>query len=471
MQFPIALMSNLRSGKLLSCSVFVLAYLLVFPGNVFAGTGYGAPPITVKGQVNDVSKAHLSNVTVQVKGSATTVLTDGEGNFSITTEDNAVLVFSFVGYSSREVPVNGRTAINITLEQNKKQLDEVVVTALGIRREKRSLGYSVTTVAGSSLTEARETNFVNGLEGKVAGVNVSNVATGPGGSANVVIRGISDITGSNQPLYVIDGIPMQNNTYRQTDVSGGYGGADGGDGTININSDDIETISVLKGAAATALYGYRGSKGVILITTKSGKSAKGSGVELNSNYVVQNVIDNTDWQSTYGQGNNGNKPVTGNEAFTTGLSSWGAKLGSSVYHFDGVQRPYSAVETHYKNGVLSAITQLAVYGAGGAISDADAETYYEAHPYDDANGLDMINTQFWAATFFNEYEAWSNYRRTGFPALVPVSYPGSQSLGAIPRRMAYSTIDKQVNADNYNAAVGGLQGGDKITSRMWWDTQ
>jgi hypothetical protein len=128
-------------------------------------------------------------------------------------------------------------------------------------------------------------------------------------------------------------------------------------------------------------------------------------------------------------------------------------------------------ETHYKNGVLAAITQLAVYGAGGAISDADAQTYYDAHPYADANGLDMINTQFWAATFFNEYEAWSNYRRTGFPALVPVSYPGSQSLGAIPRRMDYSTIDKQVNADNYNAAVGGLQGGDKITSRMWWDTQ
>ena len=214
---------------------------------------------------------------------------------------------------------------------------------MGIRREKRSLGYSVTTVSGATLTEARETNFVNGLEGKVAGVNVSNVATGPGGSANVVIRGISDITGSNQPLYVIDGIPMQNSTYTQTDVGGGYGGADGGDGTININPDDIETISVLKGAAATALYGYRGSKGVILITTKSGKNAKGSGVEINSNYVIQNVIDNTDWQSTYGQGYDGNKPVDGNDAFETGLSSWGAKLdGSSVYQFDGVQRPYSA---------------------------------------------------------------------------------------------------------------------------------
>ena len=126
--------------------------------------------------------------------------------------------------------------------------------------------------------------------------------------------------------------------------------------------------------------------------------------------------------------------------------------------------------THYKNGVLAAITELAVYGDAAIISDGDAEAYYDAHPYDDANGLEMINTQFWATTF-NEYEAWSNYRRTGYPVLVPVNYPGSQSPGAIPRRMAYSTVDKQVNAANYNAAVAALPGGDKITSRMWWDVQ
>jgi len=125
---------------------------------------------------------------------------------------------------------------------------------------------------------------------------------------------------------------------------------------------------------------------------------------------------------------------------------------------------------HYNNGVLAAITELSAYGDAGAISDDDAQAYLDAHPYDDSKGLEMINTQFWAATFFNEYEAWSNYRRTGYPALVPVTYPGSQSPGAIPRRMEYSTVDKQVNAANYNAAVAGLSGGDKITSRMWWDT-
>ncbi len=126
--------------------------------------------------------------------------------------------------------------------------------------------------------------------------------------------------------------------------------------------------------------------------------------------------------------------------------------------------------THYNNGVLAAITELVAYGDAGAISEEDAQTYLDANQYDDANGLEQINTQFWAATFFNEYEAWSNYRRTGFPVLTPVVYPGSQSPGAVPRRMAYSTVDKQVNGPNYQAAVAALNGGDKITSRMWWDT-
>lgn len=126
---------------------------------------------------------------------------------------------------------------------------------------------------------------------------------------------------------------------------------------------------------------------------------------------------------------------------------------------------------HYNNGVIAAITQLAAYGDEGTISDDDAQAYLAAHPYDEAKGLEMINTQYWAATFFNEYEAWSNYRRTGFPQLKPVTYPGSQSPGAIPRRMAYSTVDKQINGANYAAAVAGLDGGDKITSRMWWDVK
>ncbi len=321
-----------------------------------AQQSFGQQAHIIKGRITDAASGEaLLNVSVSVKGTKVRAISGDNGEYAIAAKDGATLVFSYVGYIAKEVEAGTQLTVDVTLSAQQQQLDSVVVTALGIRRERRALGYSVTEVAGSSLTEARETNFVNGLEGKVAGVNVSNVATGPGGSANVVIRGISDITGANQPLYVIDGIPMQNNTYRQTDVGGGYGGADGGDGTININPDDIEKVSILKGAAATALYGYRGSKGVILITTKSGRNAKGVGVEINSNYVVENVIDNTDWQYEYGQGSIGNKPTNGSEAFETGLLSWGAKLdGSMVYQFDGVQRPYSAqkgnIGRFYENG-------------------------------------------------------------------------------------------------------------------------
>lgn len=127
--------------------------------------------------------------------------------------------------------------------------------------------------------------------------------------------------------------------------------------------------------------------------------------------------------------------------------------------------------THYNNGVTAAITELSVYGSAVTIGATDAQTYLTANPYNNADGLNMINTQFWITTFFNEYESWSNYRRTGYPALVPVTYPGSQSPGAIPRRMEYSTLDKQINPGNYNIAVARLTGGDKITSRMWWDIQ
>jgi len=337
--------------------VFVLKTLMILlvSSIAFAQTA-------IKGTVTDAENSGpVPGVTVTVKGTRTVVATDANGNYTISVPVSATLVFSFIGYKTQEVAVGNQTTINIKLAQSAGQLNDVVVTALGIKRERRALGYSVTEVKGATLTEARETNFVNGLEGKVAGVNVSNVATGPGGSSNVVIRGISDITGSNQPLYVIDGIPMQNSTYSQTDVGGGYGGADGGDGTININPDDIETISILKGAAASALYGYRGSKGVILITTKSGKNAKGSGVELNSNYVLQNVIDNTDWQKQYGQGSDGIRATNGSDAFEFGLSSWGPKLdGSKVFQFDGVERPYSAVSGNmgrfYKAGYAATNT-------------------------------------------------------------------------------------------------------------------
>lgn len=346
---------NLYTHKINSVLKFVVLSALVTL--LFGVTAFAQTARVIKGKVTDaVTNEPVPGATVKVKGATTAVATTATGDYAISVTTPATLVISFIGYDAQEIPVANQEVVNVKLSASSQQLKDVVVTALGIKRERRALGYSVTEVKGSSLTEARENNFVNGLEGKVAGVNVSGVSTGPGGSANVVIRGISDLTGSNQPLYVIDGVPMQNFTSVQTDQQGYGGRGDSGDGTININPDDIETISVLKGAAASALYGYRGSKGVILITTKSGKNAKGTGIELNSNFVVTNVIDNTDWQTSYGQGSNGQKPANGSSAFETGLSAWGAKLdGSMVYQFDGVKRPYTDVASgnmgrFYKSG-------------------------------------------------------------------------------------------------------------------------
>lgn len=299
--------------------------------------------ITVKGKVTDAtSKEVLPGITVREKGTNTAVSSDVSGNYAITVGSTSTLVFTFIGYHTVEIPVAGKTTIDVKMQPEPQELKDVVVTALNVSKEKRAVGYSVSEVKGASITEARSNSFVNSLEGRVAGVNVSGVATGPNGATNVVIRGITSMTGNNQPLYVLNGVPLVNNNYATTDVQGGYGGKDGGDGIGDINPDDIENISILKGAAATALYGYRGSNGVVLITTKKGKSGDGLGVEINSNYVRETVIDYTDFQTVYGQGYNGAKPVSAIDALGSMESSWGAKMdGTKVYQFDGKKRAYS----------------------------------------------------------------------------------------------------------------------------------
>ena len=297
---------------------------------------------SITGTVTDSLGQPLSLVSVQVKGAKAATTTNQQGFFQLNADANSTLIFSYVGFSSREINASGQANLNVELKSISNTLGDVVVTALGVTKQKRALGYSVTEVKGSTLTEARENSFVNGLEGKIAGVNVSGVGAGPNSASNVVIRGITSMTGDNQPLYVINGVPLVNNNYATTDVQGGYGGKDGGDGIGDINPDDIENISVLKGAAATALYGYRGEKGVVLITTKRGKNSKGAGVELNSNYVIEHVIDYTDFQTVYGQGYNGVKPISAADALGSMESTWGAKLdGSLTPQFDGVSRPYS----------------------------------------------------------------------------------------------------------------------------------
>jgi len=336
-----------------------IAFLLLFIGSAsFAQKN-------VSGTITDASNNEpLPGVNVLVQGTTTGTVTNIDGNYSINVPgDDAVLIISSVGYASMQETVGNRSTIDLTLSPDLTQLGEIVVTALGVEKERKSLGYSVSEVNGEELVEAREINLGNALTGRVAGVNVTNAATGPAGSSRVVIRGNSSLGGNNEPLYVVDGIPIDNT---QLGAAGMWGGTDSGDGLSSINPDDIAEISVLKGNTAAALYGSRASNGVILITTKKGSSRKGIGVEINSNLVFENIINNFDWQQQYGQGNRGLAPTTQAEALAFGASSWGSQFdGSNVVQFDGVSRPYSYAgdpyAAFYETGTTFTNT-LSLYG-------------------------------------------------------------------------------------------------------------
>ena len=298
----------------------------------------------VKGKVVDDKGLPLPGVAIRIKGTSLGTASDVNGDFSVNAPDNAVLVFSLLGFETQEVAIGGKTSITVTMVVSTKGLNEVVVTALGIKKDERKLGYSVSTVNGSSLDKAKESNVAYSLEGRVAGLSISGTNGGPGSSARILLRGVTSLSAGG-PLFVINGVPMDNT---QRGQSGEWGGSDYGDGISNINPDDIESMTVLKGQSASALYGTRAVNGVILITTKSGKKNSGFGVEYNSNYQFDKVVDNTDFQTTYGQGENGAKPVTAAGALASGSLAWGAKLdGSSVIQFDGKSYAYSKTSDDY----------------------------------------------------------------------------------------------------------------------------
>ncbi|RYZ53724.1 MAG: SusC/RagA family TonB-linked outer membrane protein [Sphingobacteriales bacterium] len=280
--------------SLLLISLFLFASLTMF-GQTQVVTG-----IVTSGEDNQP----LADVTVSVQGTAGGTVTDQTGKYSIRVPStNAVLQFSFTGFATQTVSVEGKPVIDIVLKRSENGLSEVVVTAFGIERKRRALGYSAQVVSGESLTEAREINVANSLKGKVAGVFVSPSATGPGGSSYVNIRGASSFQGDNQPLYVVDGVPIDNQTVGAPDLGNARGTSrDYGDGIGNISPDDIESITVLKGPNGAALYGARGANGVIVITTKKGRAGKKAIIDFNSNATVERPNVYPQRQNAYGPG-------------------------------------------------------------------------------------------------------------------------------------------------------------------------
>jgi len=336
--------------------LFLLIVLFVF----VSGYTLLAQTIVITGTVTSAvaGEGAIPGVTVVAKGTTIGAITDTNGKFSITVPSNATtFVFSYIGMKSQEVLIGGRTVINVVMESDLLGLDEVVVTALGISREKKALGYAVQDLGGDKIEKSKVSNIVNAFQGKLSGVQITNSDGGVASGVRVLIRGVNSLgaSGNNQPLFIVDGVPINNST---TDA-GSYGGRDYGNAASDINPSDVENISVLKGASAAALYGSRAVNGVILITTKSGKSRVGQtglGVTLEENVMWENPLVLPKYQNLYGQGSS-DGPGLGQYSFGYvdgaygGVNdavdeSWGPPLdGRLMTQFDSPYDPVTGVRT------------------------------------------------------------------------------------------------------------------------------
>ena len=419
----------------------------------------------LKGVVNDENGSGIPGVNVLLKGTQAGTITDVEGRFGIDIPNgvpNPTLVFSFVGYTTQEIVVGALKEMKVTLQPESKTLQEVVVTAFGMERKRESLVYSVTEVKGKEFTEAREVNIGNALSGKIAGVNATSMASGPGGSSRVVIRGNGSLTGNNQPLYVINGMPIRNRPSTVTDQADGAT-TDLGDGITSINADDIESISVLKGGAAAALYGSQAANGVILITTKKGvKLTKGIGVEWNSNFTLGSINIFPDYQYEYGQGNqSARRPSTQGEAISTGRLSFGVPMDGQPYtQFDGVQRPYSPVyakdniKNFYRNS-SNLVNTLSFSGGSDRItyrlslSDLQSHAIVKGSGYNRQTANVAVKAALSEKFSFDTQIQYNYDRGTNRPG---VGYVGTNSAWGV--YLIANTVDVRSLAPGYDPETG-----------------
>ncbi|MBY0245426.1 MAG: SusC/RagA family TonB-linked outer membrane protein [Sphingobacteriaceae bacterium] len=325
---------------------------------VFSMQSAFAQEKTLRGTVTDASGAPLPGTSVTLKGETRGVVTDADGNFSISVAAGKTLVISFIGYESQNVVVKDQTNLKIKLKEGgSTNLDEVVVTSLGLKREKKALNYAVANVNNESLLRSKDSNVSNALAGKVAGLGINQAGTGPMGSTRITIRGSNSLQGNNQPLVVVDGVPINSETGGTNDVWGNKN-LDRGSGLADIVSDDIENVSVLKGAAAAALYGSRAGNGVIMITTKKGSNNKSIGINVSSNATFDSPMAEPEFQNTFGQGQN--------NAYNNDNSrgSWGGVLNGKTYEnkatgtvfgpfvsaADGLVTDYNGLKRAYASG-------------------------------------------------------------------------------------------------------------------------
>jgi TonB-linked SusC/RagA family outer membrane protein len=350
--------------------VILISFLLV--SALLCISSAWAQTRTVSGRVTGPERSPLPGVTVVEKGTANGVSTGADGTYTLTVQPNATLIFSYIGFANQEVAVAGRPpTIDIQLATDSRKLSEVVITALGVEREERALGYATSTIASDEVTRSRATNPMNALQGKVAGVNISGASGAPGASTKVILRGYSSVKGENNPLYVVDGVPIINTAGNFSDyfldpTISVNRTQDFGNRANDINPDDIESITILKGASATSLYGSRAANGAILITTKKGRAGEGIKVELASSATLTRPLFLPQLQNTFGQGWNG--------AFDTQENgSWGPlfdgreRLWGNVVDNAQQLKPFVALENNlrdfYETG-SSFLNSVAISGGG-----------------------------------------------------------------------------------------------------------
>lgn len=403
-----------------------LCSLMLFTTQVFAQSRTVTGTVTAK----DDGKP-IPGVVVKIKGTNAGSSTDAFGKYSVKVTGEATLEFSFVGYLPQSATATGST-LNMQLVPNVKQLNEVVVTALGASRSKRSLGYAQTTVNNSEINASSSINLFSGVEGKVAGVQISNTSGSPGGSTKIIIRGFSSITGNNQPLYVVDGVPIDNSR------PGNDNNYDFGNNANDIDPNSIESMSILKGSAATALYGSRGSNGVIIITTKKGKPGKPT-VDFTTGTTLTNVALTYTPQQVFGQGWDATGILSEN-------GNWGPKYDGvvrpwgSIVNNSQLLKPYSFVENNVKNTFDTGVelnNQITLSGGN------DNSTYYMSYANVYSNGILPTDADAYKRNNFS-LKGSTNYK--GFSASASMNYV-SKAVNYVPTGQGDSGIGSSFYED------------------------
>ena len=364
---------------------------------------------TLKGHVTDENGEPLIGATVNVKGTEERTVTDIDGNYTLrTSASHPTVIVSYLGYRNKELKALGSSSLDIIMQPDQQSIDEVVVTALGIKREKKMLGYSVQDIKADALNTTGDPSVTGALDGKVAGLQMNTASTGLGGSTKITIRGNSSLTDNNQPLWIVDGVPF---TDDQTSEASAYGGYDRGGTSFDINPEDIESISVLKGPNAAALYGSRAGNGVILVTTKRGSHKQGFGVSYSGNFTWSQAAETLKMQKLYGQGSQGqmlfNKDEEGNPTTMTGELAFGPRFdGSMQTNWLGEKAPYSYTGDRLKDYFRTGFSQFHTVAVGSATDKSHFRLSVGFNANDGLfkdESLDKLNVDLNAGTTVNKW--------------------------------------------------------------------